>query len=97
MLTALPLCEVAIDCEIPGLPGWIRSTRITPRTAFSKDVSMKYTKVRTAIIPFILAFKLAEPETTTLLFPFAYGVLLQTRRFICVTGYKAGDHQGQDH
>lgn len=63
MLTALAWCEGPIDSLMPGLPGWITRTRATPRTALSKDVSMKYTRVRTAIIPFILAFKLAEPGT----------------------------------
>lgn len=64
ILTALAWCEGAIDSLMPGLPGWITRTRATPRTALSNDVNMKYTKVRTAIIPFILAFRLAEPKNT---------------------------------
>lgn len=99
MLTALAWCEGPIDSLMPGLPGWITRTRATPRTALSKDVSMKYTRVRTAIIPFILAFKLAEPGARV-------NNAWKLKRTIlrcadaCVrwiprelTRYKTGDHQ----
>lgn len=61
MLMALAFFEGTMDSLSPGLPGWMRSTSRAPRVAFSKDVKMKYNNVRTAIIPFIRAFKLAEP------------------------------------
>uniref|UniRef100_A0A1B0C4R4 Uncharacterized protein n=1 Tax=Glossina palpalis gambiensis TaxID=67801 RepID=A0A1B0C4R4_9MUSC len=44
-----------------GSPGWIRVTNAMPKIAFSSEVLAKYTKVRRAILPFIRAFKLAEP------------------------------------
>uniref|UniRef100_A0A1A9ZW33 Uncharacterized protein n=1 Tax=Glossina pallidipes TaxID=7398 RepID=A0A1A9ZW33_GLOPL len=44
-----------------GSPGWISVTNAIPKIAFSSEVLAKYTKVRRAILPFIRAFKLAEP------------------------------------
>lgn len=44
-----------------GWPGWINIANTIPRKALNMDVRIKYSNVLTAILPLILAFKLAEP------------------------------------
>lgn len=44
-----------------GFPGCIIIATTIPRKALNIDVRTKYSKVLTAILPLILAFKLAEP------------------------------------
>ena len=46
---------------VSGFPGCITTTRTSPTKAARREVDKKYTMVLRAIIPFILAFRLAAP------------------------------------
>lgn len=62
MLTCLGSLELIKSGCIPGSPGCIKRTRQMPKMALNKEVETKYNNVRKAIRPFILAFKLADPD-----------------------------------
>ena len=70
------------------LPGWMARTRARPIRAEINEVVRKKTIVRRAIMPFILAFRLAAPSKGNINILFIKcmygGFVIQTDQSICI-------------